>query len=604
MTAPRTLRPTVSPSDSYAGVARETEFGQVASALASLRGSLGRFTQDQIQRRNTEERAQGQQIARELVEGGKSWAQAIKEKPELAAMSGWVQMGVQETFGSIAGGRFAGDLNTFAEQKLSSATSLEEADEAITQFLQDWRKTNIGEGTSEFFEESFFVRSQESINNVRASLRNVVTKNTSRVLLSRLFEKTHQGITEAVAAFRESGDMSLIEAAAARINEEQELIASLNPNLKPGFNKELADAIYAVADANDDYTIVEMFGKLVKGGTGPINGTREFVLGENGNRLTKDEFYERRLRRMETREKTEKMQLDKRIDGLKKDLVSAALSGQNPRGIMAEIASLDPDQARVLEGLVMDVGDNFAMDDPGAEDLLARSLYSPSRNLSRFPNILAGLRRDGRVTAKSHTEWLSRWRNATEAMENKSGAPKEARDFPYYRNWKGQIDRFVMLGDVQSVGALAGRFDSLAERWFLNEYKGDMKPEQVELAFERIFKSAVQQTYPIGAVPTVVQDALTTAGGLRPATERFSGQSSTPAAAQAGPSVPPDVQARIQTARQRLRKNDISASTDPSVAAITNELITKYNLSFEQVEAVLSGRAQASASPAPNKENK
>lgn len=588
MTAPRALRPTVDPRDSYAGAPQGNAFSQIAQSLSGLNASLDRFTARQAQVASEGDRERGRELARQLVEGGKSWAQAIKEKPELAAISGWVKMGVEETYGTVAGGRFTSDLRDFAERNLSSATSLEEVDAAMGKYLEEWRKQNIGERPSQFFEESFFNQAQAAINNTRNALVGVAAKNAGEVQLAGLFEKTRLKALEAFEAYRETGDISLIEAAAASINADQDAILQTNPTIVRQFNKKLTEALNVATREVNDIALRTLFGARIKGGTGKLGDTQEFLQADNG-RLQTDAFLADTLDRMTTMERLRELKVADEVRGLEEQLVSAILKGEPTTGVMRDIALLQPKRATELQGLVESVDDLGARDDASTAEALANELYV-RKNYGGFARILASARKRKEVSKESYVTWLMRLESLQSAARSQSGAPKDVTDFPYYRNWKASVEKFEVTGSGENVAILKSRFDRLTREWFAEKYMKNpqMAEGEVEQSFARLFDQAVRQTYRPGSIPQEIAAMLRDVSGQRSQQERFK---------DAAP-MPPELQRKLDAARRRGVPDLNLRMRDPSVQEIVRDL-TAQGKNFDEITAILAGTPSASASPQP-----
>lgn len=165
---PQILQPVARPTDTYAAPAAGEQLAQLASALTDMSPGLSRLAGVLAERGQAQATQAGQNKARDLVESGKTYAQAIKEGLISEHESPWFRLGAYETFGRVSANKYADDFRiALAQSPVSESTNPKDFDTFESQFRGQWSKQNLGDSQNPYFRNSFGSQADAQIDNER-----------------------------------------------------------------------------------------------------------------------------------------------------------------------------------------------------------------------------------------------------------------------------------------------------------------------------------------------------------------------------------------------------------------------------------------------------
>lgn len=141
------INPVAAPVDTFVREGGGSGLSQLAEALKTVAPAVGQFSDVQAERSAKRDKEAGSQKAREMLESGVTYKEAIRKGLIPAHASPWFQVGAREQFGRVSAGRFSTDLQNAVEMNgdLQASTDVKDFDKFLGDFRKQWMSANVGE---------------------------------------------------------------------------------------------------------------------------------------------------------------------------------------------------------------------------------------------------------------------------------------------------------------------------------------------------------------------------------------------------------------------------------------------------------------------------
>lgn len=225
---PEILNPVAAPTNTFAEPTAGQQLSQLAGALSEVSPGLSRFSDAEFERGQQQQTQAGQNRARDLIESGKTYAQAIKEGLIDLHESPWFRLGAYETFGRVSANKYADDFGVaLAKSDVAQSTNPADFDRFEGEFRKQWSAQNLGQQQNPYFQNAFGNGADQRIESARATFAEEAGKRLVSQTGDAYHAETIQTITDGIA---QGEDMGTI-ADQIKLGMQRQIAAGFAPKL-------------------------------------------------------------------------------------------------------------------------------------------------------------------------------------------------------------------------------------------------------------------------------------------------------------------------------------------------------------------------------------
>lgn len=312
---PPPLRPGASPVSQYVRPPGTNRLSRLAEGLAAFSPGLTRLSANLREEQAEQDKAEGEARAREILEEGKTYRDAIREGLIRPDQSPWFRVGAKEVFGLSAATTYAADLEVAVREKLGEVTDLEEVREFEREFRDSWRRRHVGEERDLNFENAFGRQSDALVGGMYRNWAVQAGQNLQRdareSFHQRVFGETLRITGEAPA---DTPPETVRASVAAALQAEADRMVAMGMNPR-SVNETLVEAITGAAMRTNDRSILAVLDDVVTdkasgsrlGFTSYAAQAREKAEEEIGQQVHSEWLRSHQVKEEETAEQTEKI---------------------------------------------------------------------------------------------------------------------------------------------------------------------------------------------------------------------------------------------------------------------------------------------------------
>ena len=249
---PKILRPVARPVDTYVQPGA-SGLSQLSSSLSELVPSLARFAGRMGEEKAQKDKMEGEARAREMVESGKTFAEAVRTGTIRPDESPWFRVGFYETTGRVEGGRYIGNfLEALNASPVAESVELDDFDTFEREFRQKYVAEKLGDNTDDFLANAFGT----TVDGQMAGIRNAFAQQAGTRMVNQNKEMFHSEIFQMVEEFR-ANDVAIEDRAAAiRLAQERQVVTRGMDYAQ--VNRITAEAVGAAAYALRDIEVLQL----------------------------------------------------------------------------------------------------------------------------------------------------------------------------------------------------------------------------------------------------------------------------------------------------------------------------------------------------------
>jgi hypothetical protein len=265
---PQTLRPVAAPTDQYIRPSAASPMAQLAQGLQGIAPSLSRFAEVVNEKKSAEDQIAGANKARDLMQEGKTYADAVRGGLIEPHQSPWFRVGAYETFGRVSANTYAGDLDVaFKNSPAAGSTNPKDFDAFEQKFRADWSKEHLGDQQDPYFQNAFGSHADSAVGGLRTNF----ASQAGAKLVAQTADAFHAEVFQTVEQFQ-SGKIAK-EMLPGLIDLAQKRQFALGHMGWQQINEMTASAITAAAVRHKDLSMLDAMDQIQTSAGGKLSGT-------------------------------------------------------------------------------------------------------------------------------------------------------------------------------------------------------------------------------------------------------------------------------------------------------------------------------------------
>ncbi|UOF81214.1 hypothetical protein [Caudoviricetes sp.] len=365
--APRILRPTASPVDTFVSPQQDSSAEQLAQSLSALTPSLARFAGVLGEQKGVREKEAGEAAARDMAAQGKTFAEAVRAGTIRPDQNPWFRVGFYETSGRNAGSEYVGDfLEALGKSSVKDSVELNDFDEFERTFRSQWVNGRLGENPDPFLANAFGATADGQV----SGLRNEFARAAGARMGKLNQEAFHSEVFQMVQQFQGTDFSASERAAAIRLAQDRQV--ATGGMTYDQVNRMTASAIAAASVRLRDTNVLDILDEI------PTDmRSRGFLGGTSYGSEIREEAEIAITRAIDgdaSRAATlAKRERDAAVRTVSGGMIDALLqdSGADITTYLTEMRKADPSQVPVLIGMRDTIVGGIYADEPEAVRALA-----------------------------------------------------------------------------------------------------------------------------------------------------------------------------------------------------------------------------------------
>jgi hypothetical protein len=369
---PKTLTPVSRPIDQYIQPPRDTALSQLSSSLSTLVPGLSRFAGRLGEEAAAKDKEAGEAKAREMIDSGKTFAEAVRTGQIRPDQNPWFRVGFYETTGRVEGGRYIGAfLEALNQSPVAESVELDDFDAFEREFRSKYVSEKFGDSTSDFLANAFGTTVDAQLNGIR----NAFAQQAGTRMHEQNKENFHSEIFQMVEEFRGTDFSTSERAAALRLAQERQV--ATGGMTYDQVNRMTASAIASAAVRLRDVEVLDLMDQI------PTSLTSRGYLGGTSYGSELRENAELAIARAIDADISRTTALEKRRVETGLNLVKSAMidalqtdPGADITAFVDQAQELDPDSVPLLNQMRDSVVGSRYIDDPDYYKELVLGIHS------------------------------------------------------------------------------------------------------------------------------------------------------------------------------------------------------------------------------------
>lgn len=321
---PPVLRPTARPQDIYTRTDGGAKLRQLADGLSQFAPSLSRFGGALQEGVDKDAETAGANAARDFVESGKTYKDAITAGLIKPHQSPYFRLGAYETFGRASAVRYSDDVEiAFAKSKVAQSTNPADFDKFEGDFRGTWTKEHLGDTVDPYFANAFGKQADTLMDGKR---HNFAEQAGARLVqqTGEAFHAEAYGIIENSRTFGldDKGTLGLLNQAA-----ERQTAAGMDRSIVNQLLSSAIDAAAVAANNGEGDAEILKLKKQIKLGAGTLAGTS---YGSKGTEDTANKITIVQQRKLVAEEAQKTATRKANLEALTSDAVAALQASKSP----------------------------------------------------------------------------------------------------------------------------------------------------------------------------------------------------------------------------------------------------------------------------------